>query len=67
MKINNDGTPGLEVVWIGGKARELQQILADAKVTKDQLIQAEQTCLEIHKATCAILTWIAKEEKKHGL
>lgn len=61
----NGGTPGLEVVWIGAKARELQSILADARVTKDQLLKAEQTCLEIHKALCSIMVWIAKEEKKH--
>lgn len=64
MKINNDGTPGLEVVWIGGKARELQEILADAKVTIEQLDKADAACLEIHKAVCSILAWIEKERSK---
>lgn len=64
MKVNNDGTPGLEVVWIGGKARDLQEILADAKVTPAQLDKAEAACVEIHKATCTILGWIEKERSK---
>lgn len=64
MKVNSDGTPGLEVVWIGGKARELQEILADAKVTLAQLDEADAACLEIHKAVCSILAWIEKERSK---
>ena len=64
MKLTNDGTPGLEVVWIGGKARELQDILADAKVTTEQLDKAEAACIEVHKATCTILGWIENERSK---
>lgn len=64
MKLINDGTPGLEVVWIGGKARQLQEILADAKVTTEQLDKAEAACIEVHKATCTILAWV-EQERKH--
>lgn len=57
----NGGTPGLEVVWIGGRARELQEILADARSTPEQLNKAEETCVEIHTAVCTILGWIEQE------
>lgn len=60
----NGGTPGLEVVWIGGRARELQEILASAKSTPEQLNKAEETCVEIHTAVCTILSWIEQERKK---
>lgn len=59
------GTPATEVVVIGTTARQLQYVLSDAKTSKAQLIEAERLCMEIHKASCAVLAWIAKEEKHH--
>jgi hypothetical protein len=58
-------TPASEVVLIGKRARELQDILARANSSKEQLIESERLCMEIHKASCSILAWIAREEKKH--
>jgi hypothetical protein len=52
-------------VLIGKRARELQDILAQASSTKEQLIESERLCMDIHKASCSILAWIAREEKKH--
>lgn len=58
-------TPASEVVIIGQRARELQAVLAEANSTKEQLIESERLCMDIHKACCSILAWIAREEKKH--
>jgi hypothetical protein len=57
--------PASEVVLIGKRARELQEVLARANSSMGQLIEAEQLCMEIHRASCSILAWIAREEKKH--
>jgi len=46
-------------------SRDLQEVLARASSSKQQLIEAERLCLEIHKASCSVLSWIAKEERKH--
>lgn len=58
-------TPAAEIVLLGQKARALQDTLAKANASQAELIQAENLCVEMHKALCSIMVWIAKEEKKH--
>ena len=58
-------TPAAEIVLRGQKARALQDTLAKANANQTELIQAENLCVEMHKALCSIMVWIAKEEKKH--
>ena len=58
-------TPAAEIVLLGQKARALQDTLAKANASQAELIQAEALCVEMHKALCSIMVWIAKEEKKH--
>ena len=63
--VRPNGTPASEIVLMNKLSRDLQEVLARASSSKQQLIEAERLCLEIHKASCSVLSWIAKEERKH--
>ena len=54
---------GGEVVTINQSARLLQEVLAEAHPSQEQLNAAEELCLKIHRSTCAILVW-AEQKKK---
>ena len=53
---------GGDVVTINPSARLLQEALAEAHPSKEQLDVAEELCLKIHRSTCAILVWAEKKK-----
>jgi len=50
------------VVTINQSARLLQEALAEAHPSQEQLDEAEALCLKIHRSTCAILVWAEKKK-----
>lgn len=57
-------TPAEEIVLLGQRSRELQDTLASSNLTLGELILAEKQCVDIHKAVCSVLVWIAREEMR---
>ena len=53
---------GFDIVTINQSARLLQEALAEAHPSKEQLDEAEALCLKIHRSTCAILVWAEKKK-----
>jgi len=52
---------GFDIVTINQSARLLQEALAEAHPSQEQLNAAEALCLKIHRSTCAILVWAEKK------
>lgn len=53
---------GFDIVTINQSARLLQEALAEAHPSQEQLDAAEALCLKIHRSTCAILAWAEKKK-----
>ena len=53
---------GFDIVTINQSARLLQEALAEAHPSQEQLDAAEALCLKIHRSTCAILAWAERKK-----